>query len=73
MNNIKAETNLSVRLLPKIKDCDRFSHKNDTNQTSNYEIIDPQNNKVWGYVTIDDNQRGPALGGIRMVPNLNFK
>tara|TARA_B100001123_G_C15234977_1_gene996784 strand:+ start:308 stop:1561 length:1254 start_codon:yes stop_codon:yes gene_type:complete len=73
MNNILPENNLRARLLPKTKDSDRFSRDIETNKTSNYEIIDPAKNKVWGYVTIDNNQRGPGLGGIRMVPNLNLK
>ena len=73
MNNILPENNLSPRLLPKTKDFDRFSRSNETNQVSNYEIIDLTENKVWGYVTIDNNQRGPALGGVRMVPNINLK
>lgn len=73
MNNTLPKNGLRARLLPKKQDLDRFSHDNETNQGANYEIIDPEENKVWGYVTIDNTQRGPGLGGIRMAPNVSLQ
>lgn len=62
---------LSVKLLPKGKNKGRFSHDPEGEQKANYQIIDSVNNKVWGYVTIDNTQRGPGLGGIRLASNIN--
>ncbi len=71
MNNLLPQKSLSAKLLPKTQDSDRFSQPNDVSQEASYEIIDPETNKIWGYVTIDNTQRGPGLGGIRMVQNLS--
>ncbi|MBT5471190.1 MAG: Glu/Leu/Phe/Val dehydrogenase [Nitrospina sp.] len=62
---------LSAKLLPAGKNKDRFSHDPETEQKANYHLIDSTNNKVWGYVTIDNIERGPGLGGIRMAPKVN--
>lgn len=37
-----------------------------------YQIIDPDNASTWGYISIDNTQRGPGLGGIRMVQDLSL-
>ena len=73
MNNILPKNSLCPRLLPKNQDSDRFSHDNKMIEPTNYEIIDPADNKIWGYVTIDNTERGPGLGGIRMAPNLHLQ
>jgi glutamate dehydrogenase (NAD(P)+) len=63
---------LNPELLPKEQDRDRFSNNAIAQQEANYQIIDPETNKVWGYVCIDNTQRGPGLGGIRMTPNIGL-
>jgi glutamate dehydrogenase (NAD(P)+) len=63
---------LSTELLPKEQNRDRFSNNSVSQQEANYQIIDPETNKVWGYVCIDNTQRGPGLGGIRMAPNIRL-
>ncbi len=37
-----------------------------------YKIIDPDNQSIWGYICVDNIDRGPGLGGIRMVENLSL-
>ncbi len=63
---------LRAELLPKEQNEDRFSNDSVIQQEANYQIIDPETNKVWGYVCIDNTQRGPGLGGIRMTPNIGL-
>jgi len=63
---------LSAELLPRIQDRDRFSNNSVARQEANYQIIDPETNRVWGYVCIDNTQRGPGLGGIRMTKNIGL-
>ncbi len=36
------------------------------------ELIDPSNNKIWGFIVVDNTQRGPGLGGIRIAPDLSL-
>ena len=73
MNNINSENNLSTKLLPIIKGSNRFSQYSEMEQVANYEIIDLTENRVWGYVTIDNIERGSGLGGIRIAPNVNLQ
>jgi glutamate dehydrogenase (NAD(P)+) len=40
---------------------------------ASYRFVDPQTGKIWGFVVIDNTQRGPGLGGIRMVPDLSLQ
>jgi glutamate dehydrogenase (NAD(P)+) len=63
---------LNAELLPKEQNRDRFSNNSVAQQEANYQIIDPEAKKVWGYVSIDNTQRGPGLGGIRMAQNIGF-
>jgi glutamate dehydrogenase (NAD(P)+) len=63
---------LSAELLPKKQNRDRFSNNSVSQQEANYQIIDPDTNRVWGYVCIDNTQRGPGLGGIRMTTNIGL-
>ena len=71
MNNILPKNSLRAKLLPKSQDSDRFSKNYEDLQEANYEVIEAENNKVWGYVSIDNTKRGPGLGGIRLVPNIS--
>ena len=71
MNNILPKNNLSAKLLPKSQDSNRFSKNYEDSQEANYEIIETETNKVWGYVSIDNTKRGPGLGGIRLVQNIS--
>jgi glutamate dehydrogenase (NAD(P)+) len=63
---------LRAELLPNKKNRDRFSSNTVSPQEANYQIIDPETNKAWGYVCIDNIQRGPGLGGIRMTTNIGL-
>lgn len=69
---ILPKSGLNVKLLSKLPDEDRFTQHNEDSQKASYEIFDPDTKKVWGYVTIDNTQRGPGLGGIRMTPNVSL-
>ena len=63
---------LITELLPKKQDRDRFSKNSVAPQEAKYQIIDPETKRVWGYVCIDNTQRGPGLGGIRMAANIGL-
>ena len=71
MNNILPKNNLSAKLLPRPKDSNRFSINYEDSQEANYEVIETETNKVWGYVSVDNTNRGPGLGGIRLVQNIS--
>tara|TARA_B100000686_G_scaffold36711_1_gene38153 strand:+ start:1814 stop:3067 length:1254 start_codon:yes stop_codon:yes gene_type:complete len=73
MNNILPKNNLSAKLLPKSQDSDRFSKNYERSEEANYELIDTETKKVWGYVSIDNTKRGPGLGGIRLAQNISGK
>jgi glutamate dehydrogenase (NAD(P)+) len=59
------------RILPK-SDLDRFSLTTELKQEASYQIIDPDTEESWGFVTVDNVTRGPGLGGIRMTENINL-
>ena len=63
---------LIAEILPKTQDRDRFSNNSVAQQEANYQIIAPETNRVWGYVSIDNTQRGSGLGGIRMTKNIGI-
>jgi glutamate dehydrogenase (NAD(P)+) len=63
---------LCAELQPKEQNIDRFSNNSVAQQEANYKVIDPETNRVWGYVCIDNTQRGPGLGGIRMTQNIGL-
>ena len=63
---------LTPEILPNEQYNDRFSKSTVFQQEANYQIIDPETNRVWGYVCIDNTQRGPGLGGIRMAQNIGL-
>lgn len=58
--------------LPDKDQGDRFSVADDLTAKVSYQIVDPESQSIWGYVAIDNTQRGPGLGGIRMVPDLRL-
>jgi len=60
-------SSLKAVLLPDTDREDRFTTT--WVAESSYRIID--RSLTWGYVTIDNTQRGPGLGGIRMVQDLS--
>ena len=64
--------NLKLELLKKAVNQDRFSKTTNTSQEACYQINEPDSNKVWGFVSIDNTQRGPGLGGIRLVQDLSL-
>ncbi|MBT3923661.1 MAG: Glu/Leu/Phe/Val dehydrogenase [Nitrospina sp.] len=64
--------NLTAQLLLEEEDFDRFSRSSLNSQEACYKIIEPETESVWGWVSIDNTQRGPGLGGIRMAQNLSL-
>jgi glutamate dehydrogenase (NAD(P)+) len=58
--------------LPEKSQGDRFSTASELIAEASYKIIDPDSQSIWGYISIDNTQRGPGLGGIRMVQNLSL-
>ena len=71
MKNILPKYNLYAKLLPKPQNSNRFSINYEDSQEANYEVIETETNKVWGYVSVDNTNRGPGLGGIRLVQNIS--
>lgn len=58
--------------LPEKNQTDRFATASELTTEDSYKIIDPDSQSIWGYISIDNTQRGPGLGGIRMVQNLSL-
>ncbi len=58
--------------LPKKNQTDRFNLASEIVAENFYKIIDPANCSIWGYISIDNTQRGTELGGIRRVQNLSL-
>ena len=63
---------MSIRQLPKALDHDRFSKNFVGFQGACYELFDPETEKIWGFVSIDNIKRGAGLGGIRIAPNITL-
>lgn len=51
---------------------ERFTSDSELAPQISYKIIDPGTQSIWGYISIDNTERGPGLGGIRMVENLSL-
>ena len=71
MNNILPKNSLCAKLLPQSQDSIRFLKNFKDSQEANYEVLESKTNKIWGYVSIDNTERGPGLGGIRLVQNIS--
>jgi len=63
---------LIPQFLSNEEDSERFSKTSSVSQEACYQIIEPQSEKVWGFVSINNTQRGPGLGGIRMAQNVTL-
>jgi glutamate dehydrogenase (NAD(P)+) len=61
----------AVSLLEK-NQTDRFTLASELVAESSYKIIDPDSQSIWGYISIDNTQRGPGLGGIRSVQDISL-
>ncbi len=72
MNNFQLPKKLKSQLIEKPATQNRFSGNSEPTQEARYQIIEPDTKRVWGFVIIDNTQRGPGLGGIRMAPNVSF-
>ena len=58
--------------IPDIDQGDRFSSTSNLVNKASLKIIDPNSRLIWGYISIDNTDRGPGLGGIRMVQDLSL-
>ena len=58
--------------IPDIDQGDRFSSTSNLVNKVSLKIIDPNSRLIWGYISIDNTDRGPGLGGIRMVQDLSL-
>ena len=72
MTDLKLPKQLKAILMPPINNEDRFKIAPNLMPQTSYQIMDPDNNSIWGYIVIDNTTRGPGLGGIRIVPDLNL-
>lgn len=51
----------------------RFPANSEPPPEQSFRLIDPGTGKSWGYVVVDNTQRGPGLGGLRIAPDLTFQ
>ena len=58
--------------LPDKDQSDRFTKSSELVNNISLKIIDPDSQTTWGYIAIDNTERGPGLGGIRMVRDLSL-
>ena len=72
MNIPQPPKSLIPQFLSNEEDSERFSKTSSVSQEACYQIIEPQSEKVWGFVSINNTQRGPGLGGIRMAQNVTL-
>ncbi len=49
----------------------RFSASEEEAPAHRYRVVDPEG-ELWGFVVVDNTQRGPGLGGIRIAPDLTL-
>lgn len=50
----------------------RFPATDDSEPEQLIRVLDPATGQTWGFVVVDDTRRGPALGGIRMAPDVTL-
>jgi len=50
----------------------RFQSSDDSTAEQLIRVVDPATGNVWGFVVVDDTQRGPGLGGIRMASDVTL-
>jgi glutamate dehydrogenase (NAD(P)+)/glutamate dehydrogenase (NADP+) len=53
-------------------DTARFPADNDGTAEQLIRVVDPATGSLWGFVVVDDTQRGPGLGGIRMASDVTL-
>jgi glutamate dehydrogenase (NAD(P)+) len=68
----KLPKTLEAVLLPENEQSDRFTITPELACKTSLKIIDPDSQSIWGYISIDNIDRGPGLGGIRMVQDLSL-
>jgi glutamate dehydrogenase (NAD(P)+) len=68
----KLPKTLETVLLPENEQSDRFTITPELTSKASLKIIDPDTHSIWGYISIDNIDRGPGLGGIRMVQDLSL-
>ena len=49
----------------------RFFVSDEEHPAHRYQAVDPDG-QVWGFVVVDNTERGPGLGGIRIAPDLTL-
>ena len=64
-------TQLALVAVPEPDTQNRFSSTKGSGPEAIYRLQDPASNAVWGFVAVDNSQRGPGLGGIRLATNLS--
>ncbi len=52
---------------------DRFSDPREPQPEHKIRLVDPATGDAWGFVVVDNTQRGPGLGGLRMAPNVTLE
>ncbi len=72
MNSAILPTKLVLNEIKKANQSDRLDPSPGDQPEKCIELIDPSNSKVWGFIVVDNTQRGPGLGGIRIAPDLTL-
>ena len=68
---MKLPAQLILVAVPEPDQQNRFSAAKGSGPEAIYKLQDPERNTVWGFVVVDNTQRGPGLGGIRLAPDLS--
>ena len=69
---IKLPKNLDAEILPCINTYNRFISKDAHEPELKVRFIDSSNQKVWGFLVVDDTRRGPGVGGIRIAQDISI-
>ena len=70
---IKLPKKLDAEILPCINTYNRFIFEDEHEPELQVRFIDSSNQKVWGFLVVDDTRRGPGMGGIRIAQNLSIE
>jgi len=68
---MKLPAQLTLVAFPESDQQNRFSTTKGSGPEAIYRLQDPARDTVWGFVVVDNTQRGPGLGGIRLAPDLS--
>ncbi len=73
MTPFKLPRKLNAEPVAKKNAGERFSASSEPPPEQRLRLVDSDTGEVWGFVVVDNTQRGPGLGGLRMAPNVTLE